>query len=258
MTNQRALFALPFLVGLLHHPGGAAAQPPPPPPTGFVEATGAYGFQLGSTQYLPDGSPQQYEHPMFHGYAIGATAGYFLAPQLALIASWEYAASTSREGELDGVLSRVQAEIDYHTAVIGLRLYQPAGIGLLRAELGLGLLFPHQTRLEMEYGPALAAAGISGTGVREDEYGLGFGGHAVLGYEVPIHGPLYAAASLKLKVFQTDDDGETTRLRNLVTDFGGEPPVAIDADLEHGDGGAEPSTRSVQEARLQLALGVRF
>lgn len=259
MRQGTPLLTTAILLVLLSASAAAAQSPPEERRSiGFVEASGAYGFQLGTTDYLPDGAAQQYQHPLVNGYAVGASAGYFLTPALAVVVSYEYAAASSREGDVDSVLTRVQGELDYHTLVAGLRLLHPLGFGALRAEIGLGVVLPYETRLEVDYGPALAPAGIAGTGSVTEDHGLGVGGHAVLGYEMPIHGPLYVAANLKLQVFQSGNDGEQTRLRNYVTDLSASPPAAVDADADHGDGEAQPTTHSVQAARLQLALGVRF
>lgn len=256
------------LLALLFASTAAAQDDWSPPPTSeaptpeqapiFVEGTFGYGFQFGETSYLPDGMPGQYMHPLVNGYTVGGTAGYFFTPGVAVVLNYEYASASSSEGSLDGVIDSIEGEIDYHTLVVGLRLWEPVGFGALRAEFGLGVVLPYQTELEVQYGPGLMPAGITGSGTQTESYSLGVGGHALLGYEVPITGPLYAALNLKIKAFQSTNDGETTEYENFVTDFGAMPPTAVDAEIEHGDGAAQPTTNSVQEARLQLAVGVRF
>ena len=224
----------------------------------LIEVTGGYGFQLGETDYLPDGAATRYQHPLVNGYTVGGTAGVFLAPHIALIGNYEYASASSREGDVPGFIDRVEGEIDYHTATAGVRLYAPVGFGSIRTELALGILFPYEKRTEIEYGSGLQPVGISGTGTRVESFDFGYGGHALIGYEVPVGGPLYLAANLKLKLFQSTNDGEVTELRNFVTDFEALPPEAVTTDIRHEDGASRPSTDSVQEARLQLALGARF
>lgn len=226
-------------------------------PRFLVEATGGWGFQLGETEYLPDGSATEYQHPLVNGYAVGGTAGLMLMEQVALVVSYEYTNATSSEGDITGALDRVEGYIDYHSTVIGLRLYQPTGFGRLRLEFGIGVMFPHETRLELEYADTLQALGISGTGTRVSNYSWGVGGQALAGYEVPLGDVFYVAANLKYKLFQTTNKGETTELRNFV-DLEAEVPMPVDATITHDDGAARPTTNSVQDVRLQLAVGVRF
>jgi hypothetical protein len=223
---------------------------------GFVEAHGGYGAQIGVTDYLPDGAQEQYEFPYVHGYSVGATAGVMLHRDIAIIATYEYAAAESIPGELPGVIDQVYGALDYHTAVLGVRLYQSVGFGRVRAEVGGGVLFPFATRLEVEHGAGLAPLGIMGTGTRVENYSVGFGGQAALGYDMPLAVGLYLGIQARVKLFQSENSGETTEYTNFVTDYSA--PEAIDATIEHGDGRERPHTTSVQEARLQLALGYSF
>lgn len=226
----------------------------------FVEATGAYGIQFGRTDYLPSGGLTNYQHPIVHGFGVGGTAGINLLPELALMANYEYSNARSREGWIPGVIDEVQGRIDYHTIVAGLRLSVPAGIGFFQAEFAVGVLLPFETELNIAYGPALAGlpTPITGSGSMISNYSIGFGGHGMLGYRIPIAGFLYTAINVKLRTFESENAGETTQLRNFVTDFTAQPPTATTADITFGEGAARPTTQSVQDVRLQLAFGAEF
>ena len=228
------------------------------PRYGFVEATGAYGVQFGETDYLPAGAVGDWQHPIVHGFGVGGTAGVVVLPGLALIANYEYANARSRTGSLDGVIEEVQGEISYHTITAGARLWVPLPFGAVQGEMAFGVVLPYETELNVQYGAGLAPAGIAGAGRRIDEYSVGFGGHALLGYLIPIGDVFYTALNVKLRTFEAENSGERTRLTNFVTDFEAQPPTATTADIRYGDGAARPVTNSVQDVRLQLALGARF
>lgn len=238
-----------------------AAEPDPSlARIGFIEATGAYGVQFGTTDYLPAGSPGQYMHPIVHGFGVGGTLGVALMPGLDVVANYEYTNARSREGSLTGVIDEVQGFIEYHTIVAGLRVSVPVGFGAIQAELAGGVVLPYETELQITYGPALAGlpTPITGTGTRISHYSVGFGGHGQIGYRLPIAGPLYAALNVRLRTFEAENSGETTELRNFVTDFEAQPPTATDATISHGEGAARPTTNSVQDVRGQLAIGAMF
>lgn len=228
----------------------------PRQPIGFIEATGGYGVQMGETDYLPDGALDEYQHPLVNGYAVGGTAGLFVSPLVSLIANYEYTEAWSRNGEIPGLLDEVQGEIDYHTITGGVRLRAPVGFGALRAELAVGVVLPYETELRFDYGPVVAQLGLTGTGTRVEHFSTGFGGHGALGYEIPLGDMFYLALDVKMKVFQSDNSGESTEYRNMVTDF--DNPVPVTATVEHDDGAERPITSSVQSTRGHLTLGARF
>lgn len=230
-------------------------------PSVFVEGTGSYGVQFGETSYLPSGAPGQYMHPIVHGFAVGGTAGVFVVHDtVALVANYEYTNARSRHGSITGVLDDVQGSIEYHTATVGMRLRAPTGFGAFHAEAAGGVVFPYETELQFDYGAALTQlpTPITGTGLRTDHYSVGFGGSALIGYEIPIFDCFYLAVNAKLRLFEAENAGETTDLDNVVTDFAATPPTATDATIAYGNGAAQPSTNSVQDVRLQLALGAAF
>lgn len=224
----------------------------------FVEANGAYGMQFGETDYLPAGPIGDWEHPMVHGFSVGATTGFMVMDSFALIASYDYSRAQSRIGGIDGLVDEVQGEIDYHTITAGGRFFVPLPYGSLQAELGIGVVLPFETELRFQYAPTLAPAGITGTGTRIDEYSVGVGAHALFGYLVPIGDIFYGALNLKFRTFESENSGERTRLTNFVTDFEGQPPTATTGEIRYGDGAARPATNSVQDVRLQIAIGARF
>jgi hypothetical protein len=232
------------------------------PHMAFAEVMGGWGFQLGEIDYLPDGAPTRYKNPLVTGWSAGATAGWLLADDLAVIGSYQYRTASSREGNIPGALDRVQGNIHYHTVAVGVRLYHAVGPGRLRSELAAGLALPFETRLEYDYGPALAPAGIRGTGALTDEYNLGYGLQGQLGYELPVasnaSGNLYIALSLELRAFQSNNRGRSTRLDNFVTDFTAIPPAANTATIEHDNGMTQPRTYAVADIAPRLAIGARF
>lgn len=226
----------------------------------FLEATGGGGVQLGDTEYLPSGTPGDWQFPLVYGFGVGGSAGVMIADHVALVASYTYQRAQTRDGQLEGAITNVEGRIDYHTALAGVRLYAPTGFGAFRAELAAGVVFPHSTELQVDYGPALSALPqpITGSGFRTSDYSVGFGGQGKIGYEVPIVGPLYAAMDIQIQVFQAENSGETTELRNFVTDFAATPPTAVSATIEHGDGAMRPETRGVASGLALFSLGARL
>jgi len=240
----------------------APVPAPAPIAMAFVEAEGGWGVQNGELPYLPDGSPTQYKHPLTLGWSAGATAGWFVADDLAVIASYQYRTASTREGSLTGVLDKVQGRIHFHTVAVGVRLYHAMGPGRLRTEFAAGFLLPFETKLEYEYGPALAPAGIRGSGTMTDKFNLGYGMQAQIGYEYPVYdisyGRLYGALALEMRVFQSNNRGRATELENFIPDFAAMPPVAVTSSTENDNGLAPPRAYSVQDLTLRLAVGMRF
>lgn len=226
----------------------------------FLEATGAGGVQLGNTNYLPSASATDYQFPLVYSFGVGGTAGFMIADNIALIGVYQYSRGQSRDGSIPGVLDNVEGRIDYHTALAGLRLFVPVGFGAFRGDLAVGVVFPHDTVVQFDYGPALSQlpTPITGSGRMVENFSVGFGGQGRIGYMMPIYGPLYAALDLAFEVFQAENAGETTELDNFVTDFAEQPPVAVTTTILHGDGAARPTTESVQSGRVQLSLGAAF
>lgn len=227
---------------------------------GFFEVSGAYGFQLGSTDYLPDGAFDDFKYPWVHGYGISATTGLPLAEGVHLVGNYEWTQAWLVDGDIEGVLDNVDGEIRYHSAFIGLRVSRPLGGGRIRAEFAGGVIFPFEEELEFEYGPALAnlPEPITGTGTRTEKFGFGPGAYGMIGYEFPFDEFLYLSLSVKIKTFQSDNHEKDTEFRNFVTDFDVDQPRAITTDVDHGDGAARPIAEGVSDARAHLGIGIRF
>jgi hypothetical protein len=226
---------------------------------GFIEATGNWGLQIGRTPYVPDEAADQFKHPLTNGFGVGGTVGWRMTQGLAVIANYQYARSDSRDGSVQGVLDNIEGRISYQTLVIGLRLYRSAGRGRVFADMAAGLIFPFSTRLKYTYGAALAPAGITGTGRRKDEYGLGPGVRAGFGYAYDFAPNLYVGSYLGFEAFESNNNGEKTIFENFVEDFTAMPPTATNATVEYdNDGGPQPDTYGVAAARLFLTLGLRF
>lgn len=240
----------------------ADGDSPGSPEVAFVEAMGGWGVQIGPADYLPDGSPTRFKYPLVTGWSAGATAGWLFANDLALIGSYQYRTASSGEGDIPGVLDDVQGKIHYHTVAVGVRMYHALGPGRLRAELAAGLVMPFETKIEYDYGPGLAPAGIRGTGTLTDKYNLGYGAQGQLGYELPVlswpYGNLYAAFSIELRVFQSNNRGRSTKLDNFVTDLAAMPPVATTATIESDNGMTRPRAYAVADIAPQLSIGARF
>lgn len=261
-TNRLTLVA-----ALLALAGGVAAearaQEAPAqtyPSTMLFELSGAYGLQVGETDYLPAGTPGDYQHPLANGPAIQGMVGVMVDPHVALFGAYRYTWATTVHGETTGVLDSVRGTVDYHTAEAGVRLFAPLEFGRLRGELAIGVAFPFHSRLEVQYGPALTQLPmpITGTGSRVSNYSVGIGGHAGVGYDLPLTENFYLGLGLQYSVFQSENSGETTDYTNFVTDYGATPPTAVTASVAHGDGEAAPHTYSVQDFRLHLSVGGGF
>lgn len=224
----------------------------------LFELNGAWGGQIGDTDYLPSGAPDNYEHPLVQGPGAGGSIGLLLLPNVAVVGSYDYTWATTVTGDVPGVIDDVRGTIDYHAFGLGLRLIEPIGFGRIRAELGGDVLLPFETRLVVEHGAALGQVGITGTGEAVSTYSVGIGAHALIGYELPIGDHFYLSPTLRIRVFQSENAGETTTYRNFVTDYTASPPTAVDAEVRYGDGAARPETHAVADARALLSLGVRI
>lgn len=231
------------------------------PHVAFVEASGGYGLQFGEQEYMPtsDGS---YKNPLTNGYAFGLTAGWEFVPGLALIGNWEYARSQSLNGEVPNVLDKIDGIIDYHTLSVGLRWMRELGPGVLYGELGAGVVLPFETEVVFDYNPAMGALDISGSGSKVDEYNLGFGAYGQAGYQWSLTPELYVSAGLRVKSYQSDNDGKETRIKNFLDMESLASPHVMDATIKYdSDGGAgtvAPKTYSAQDLRALLAVGFRL
>ena len=238
------------------------AQPEEKPDRAFVEAFGTYGFSFGVTNYVPEGSPTDTEHPLTKGFGVGGTAGVLVAENLAVIGAYEYSQADSRDGFVTNVLEEVNGSIDYHIITAGVRLMRDLGPGRLHAEVALGVVLPFETVLTYEYADAMAGLPdpIMGTGTRTSEYNTGFGGHGQLGYSFELGAGAYLTTAVKLRTFQSNNEDQEVVLDNFVTDFQNpEGPQAVDMTMTFdADEGLPPTTYSVQDIRGQLALGFMF
>lgn len=229
------------------------------PEVAFLEAFGTYGFSFGVTNYVPEGSPTDTQHPLTRGPGVGATAGVMLVEEFGLIASYEYSRAASREGFVENALDSVEGSIDFHTIVAGARVMRKLGPGRIHAEVALGVVLPFETELEYQYADAMAGLPdpVMGTGTRTSEYNIAYGGHGQFGYSFDIAAGAYLTTAVKLRTFQTNNEDQEVVLENFVTDF--EDPQAVDATMTFdADEGAPPNTYSVQDLRASLALGYRF
>jgi len=235
----------------------STATPAMPEHQAFVELTGNWGAQIGTQSYVPNGTPGTSKQPLTNGFGFGATGGYALAHGLDVVVDYQHGDASSRTGEVTNALTAVDGSITYDAFSAGLRLGRDTGPGRMYAQLGLGVVLPFSTVVTYDYAPPLSAIGIMGTGTERDNYGIGVGAQAELGYQIPIAAKLYFAASLRLQAFQSSNDGQVTNLDNFVTNFGAPQPVTM--DVHHGtSSAATPENYSVQDARLHLVLGWAF
>lgn len=228
---------------------------------GLAEASGGYGAQLGEQPYVPVAGGG-YKHPLTNGYVVGVALGYDLVPGIALTGNWDYAASQSRNGAVTNALDTVEGTISYHTLALGLRWTRDVGPGRLFGEAGAGVILPFETVVHYDYAPAMSTlpAPVTGTGRMIDEYNLGFGAYGQAGYQYDLSPRLYLSAGVRLRSFQSNNDGQETRFENFVGDF--TQPQAMNAAVSYDSDGTAgtlaPVTYSVQELRAQLALGFRL
>jgi len=229
------------------------------PEHAFVEATGGYGFQFGQQPYVPTTSGS-YKHPLTNGYAVGASAGWTFIPGLSLIGNWEYASAQSRDGKVTNALDTVEGTVDYHTLALGLRWARDLGPGRLYGELGAGVVLPFETVVHYDYASAMSAVNISGSGHMVNEYNMGFGAYGQLGYQWSLPRGIYVGTSLRIRSFQSNNDGKQTRYENFVANMS--QPAAMNVVVKYDSDGAAgtqaPTTYSVQDLRFQLALGFRL
>lgn len=231
------------------------------PHVAFVEASGGYGFAFGEQEYVPntDGS---YSNPLTNGFAVGFTAGWEFVPGLSLIGNWEYATAQSVDGEVTNALDRVEGTIDYHTLALGLRWTRVLGPGRLYGELGAGVILPFETVVHYDYAAAMGTlpTPVVGAGEMIDEYNLGFGAYGQLGYQWDLTRDLYVSAGLRVKSYQSDNDGKETRFENFVPDM--TAPQAVDTAIKYDSDGAlgtqPPRTYSAQDLRALIGVGFRL
>ena len=257
MKILRAIPVLLLLVAVpaLADPVPEGGQAPVKVEHGFIEAAGAYGLQFGEQPFVPTGSGTTFKNPLTNGYAVDVTAGWEFLSGLALVGNWEYAASQSRDGQITNALDKVEGTIDYHTLALGLRWSRHLGPGRLFGELAAGVVLPFETKLAYNYNTAMSP--ISGAGTKIDEYNLGFGAYGQAGYQWDLPGGFYLGAALRVKSFQSDNDGKQTRLDNFVTSMSNPAPVTTTIKYD-SNGPHSPTTYSVQDLRLGLALGFRL
>lgn len=221
----------------------------------FVEAAGTYGFQLGSTPYVPDGNLATYKSPLTQGYSGGITAGIKIASGLYVTGNYDYTVSSSRDGEVEGMLEKVTADISYQTLALGLRSTRNLGPGTVYAEVGLAAVLPLETEVNYHYMPGAPVP----KGTLVNKYKAGYGAQAALGYQVGLGDRFYAGTALKLKAIATSNEGKTTKYTNVIE--GGNlvnTTIKYEANGVDGAGTRSPSTYSVQDIRLQFNAGVRF
>ena len=183
-------------------------------------------MQFGTSPYLPDGDGTTSHHPFTNGVALGVSGGFELLDGLSLIANFEHTSASSRDGQVENALDRVDGVITYQTVVLGLRSVRTIGPGRMFGELAAGVVLPFETQLQYVYAPALSGLPmpVQGAGTKTDEYNLGFGAHGALGYQVDVSSRYYLTAAAKLKGFATTNAGRKTRLDNFVTDFAAASP----------------------------------
>jgi hypothetical protein len=225
----------------------------------FLEGSFGGGLLLGDVDYVPGGTSGDWSYPLVYGWEVGGTAGFMISPNVGFFGTYGYSQNQTREGRLDGLVDRVEGRLEFHTATGGVRLMMPTGFGAFRSDLGLGVIFPHSRVLNYEYAPEISQLGIpvQGLGRRVENYSVGVGFQGRIGYQIPLFGPLYAAADAELQLFQSENSGETTQYENFV-DFRAAIPAPINTTVTHGDGAAQPRTASVQSARLLLSVGASF
>lgn len=240
-------------------PGEPAAREPRPPKRGFIEGYGNWGFNLGRTDYVPDGLPGESKHPLANGFGVGATAGVTVVSDwLSIIADYRYGRTSTREGDIMGVLDKAEGKLTFHAITAGVRIDNRLGAGSVYAQLHAGIVLPFETRLELEYAPELAAVGIMGEGRREEEFGIAIGAQAELGYHVELPQRLYLGAGLRLAAFQGNNAGKETSFTNFVN-FSDEQPMPVTTTIHHGTNApVTPTTYSIQDVRLNVSIGYMF
>ncbi len=225
----------------------------------FIEGNIGGGISIGDVDYLPAGDPGDWSFPVVYGWAFGGTLGYMLHENIGFFGSYTHSRNETRDGQISGLVDRVEGRLNYNAASAGLRLLVPLGIGSIRGDLGVAVIFPHARVRHYEYAPTIGQFGfdVEGTGRQIENFSVGLGAHGRLGYQIPIYGPIYVAGDAELQIFQSENSGETTEYENFV-DFEQSPPTVRNDLVLHGDGAAQPQTASVQNVRLMFSVGAQF
>jgi hypothetical protein len=241
----------------------SAADPADPsdpayPHRGFVEIEGNWGVNLGQLPYVPDGPPGHTKHPFANGFGGGATVGVAVARRwLYVIVDYRYAHASPRDGSIFGVLTNIHGSLDFHTLTAGVRLEHRAGPGSLYSQMALGVVFPFHTTLRYTYAPEVAAIGLAGIGTDVENYGVAIGGLGELGYHVALPSHFTIGAGLRIEAFESNNDERLSVLTNFVLNFAAPTPVTFVTN-HTTSGPVPPITYSIQDVRLQIALGYRF
>jgi hypothetical protein len=228
-------------------------------PVGFTEVVGGWGFQLGTTPYIPRGDG--FNHPLTNGPSVGAGAGLALTDTLFVVGDYSFTQARSVHGEIPGAVDEIEAGIHYQTVTAGLRSVCGHGPGRVYGEMTAGVLLPFDTEVRYTYNERLAPepVGISGVGTKRDEYNAGYGAQASMGYQRLLGDRFYVSGLLKVRAFTTSNVDRKTTLDNFVTDWTALPPAAVDATTTYEtDGENQPSTYSVQDGRVYLSVGAYF
>lgn len=250
--------------------GAAHAQPyapsstttfeEPRPTRIFIEAFGNWGVNLGRTEYIPDGEPGTSKHPFANGFGAGATVGAMVLPDwLGIIGDYRYGRTSTREGDITNVLTSVEGSLHFHAITAGVRLQHRSGRLRTYGQLHVGVLLPFETKLEFEYAPPLGAVGIQGVGTRTEKFNVAYGAQAELGIRFDVAPRFFIGAGVRIATFQASNAGKETEYDNFVVDFAALPPVPVTTSIHHGTNGPiPPTTYSVQDVRLNIAIGTGF
>jgi hypothetical protein len=159
-------------------------------------------------------------------------------------------------------MQMIEGTIEYHTIALGLRWTKRIGPGRLTGELAGGVILPFETVVHYDYAEAMSGALSVAAGHQIDEYNLGVGAQGELGYQWDILPRLYVTTALKLKSFQSNNDGKQTRYEDVLS-ITAQGPQLVNAVVKYeadqaGEGIEAPRTYSVQDLRLQVAVGFRL
>lgn len=160
----------------------------------IIDLRGSYTFSNGTTTSLADGSTSStgtgavdYKSSSTQGFGGGATIGFDIAPNLALVGSFDFRAHKTREWKQYS-LADVAIQAKFNTMVLGLGL-QPH-VNALGGEVygggGLAVVLPFDYTGTQTYSNATATFNtLTGSRTKREEvtgYNLGLGAYGEVGY----------------------------------------------------------------------------
>lgn len=185
-----------------------------------IEARGAWIQSHGTSDSRLDGTAtatnEAYKLSNLSGFGGGATLGYDIASSLAAVVSFDYRAISTRKW--DGTkpqapgTNQTTVEQTTNTSVIGIGLRPSVAAlgGTFYAGMGFAMVLPYKNETTIEVTlKGLGAFDGTAKSVYTDEWNLGLGVYAELGYNYAINDMLFVGVGVRGLVATSNNDGKS-------------------------------------------------